>query len=189
MRLSKNTYRAIACTLLIIAGGLYYFNREETPPPPPAQEEQDNTAANVTFAGSSIVEQLNGKKQWELSAETVQVNPNTKKALLFNFKGTLYRLDGSKIDLVGRQAEYDTKTKDINMSGDIKATSSDGAVFTADKGRWAGGERRFYGSGGITLTREDTVVTGDRIESDENLEKVKVSGNARVLKGGNPNEP
>lgn len=188
MRLSKSTYRAIACTLLIIAGGLYYFNKEETPPPPQAQEEKDNTAANVTFAGSSIVEQLDGKKQWEITAETVQVNPNTKKAQLLNFKATLYRQDGSKIDLVGRQAEFDTKTKDIDMSGDIKATASDGAVFTAAQGRWSNGERRFYGSGGITLTREDAIVTGDRIESDEHLEKVKVSGNARVLKGGNPNE-
>jgi len=189
LRLSKSTYRAIACTLLIIAGGLYYFNKEETPPPPQTQTEQDSAAASVTFAGSTIVEQQNGKKQWELTAETIQVNPGTKKAQLFNFKATLYRQDGSKIDLVGRQAEYDTKTKDIDMSGDVKATSSDGAVFTAAKSRWSNGERRFYGSGGITLTREDAVVTGERIESDEHLEKVKVSGNARVLKGGNPNEP
>jgi len=188
LRLSKNTYRAIAFTLLIIAGGLYYFNKEETTPPPAAQEEKDNAAATVTFAGSSIVEQLDGKKQWELSAETVQVNPGTNKAKLLNFKGIIYRQDGSKIDLVGRQAEIDTKTKDIDMSGDIKATDSNGPVFTAAQGRWAGGERRFYGSGGITLTREDTIVTGDRIESDEHLEKVKVSGHARVLKGGTPDE-
>lgn len=186
MKLSKSTYWMIACTLLFIAGGLYYFNREETPPPPPAQQAQADPANSVTFAGSSIVEQEDGKKQWEITAETVQVNPRTNKAELINFKGTLYRKDGSKIDLVGRQAEYDTKTKDIDLTGDFKATASDGAVFTAAKGRWASKERRFYGSGGITLTREDTVVTGERIEGDEQLEKVKVSGNARVLKGGTP---
>ncbi len=187
MKLSKTTYRVIAFTLLIVAGGLYYFNKAETPPPqPPAQQAQADPANDVTFAGSSIVEQENGKKLWEITAETVQVNPGANKAQLFNFKGTLYRKDGSKIDLVGRQAEFDTNTKDINLTGDFTATASDGAVFTAAKGRWAGKERRFYGSGGITLTREDTVVTGERIEGDELLEKVKVSGNARVLKGGIP---
>lgn len=188
MRLSKSTYRAIACTLLIIAGGLYYFNKPETPSPVKEVQEAkvDDAAANVTFAGSSIVEQLDGKKQWEITAETVQVNNSTKRAQFLNFKAIFYRQDGSKLDLVGRQAEYDTKTKDINMSGDFKATDSNGAVFTGAQGRWAAGERRFYGSGGITLTREDTVVTGDNIESDEHLEKVKVSGNARVLKGGTP---
>lgn len=187
MRLSKSTYRAIACTLLIIAGGLYYFNKPETPPPAPAQQAKaDDAATNVTFTGSSIVELLDDKKQWEITAETVQVSTSAKKAQLFNFKAIFYRQDGTKIDLVGRQAEYDTKTKDINMSGDIKAVDSDGTVFTAAQGRWSNLERRFYGSGGITLTKEDTIVTGERIESDEHLDKVKVSGNARVLKGGTP---
>ncbi len=186
MKLSKTTYRVIAVTLLIVAGGLYYFNKQETPPPPQAQQAQADPANNVTFSGSSIVEQENGKKLWEITAETVQVNPGSNKAQLINFKGTLYRKDGSKIDLVGRQAEFDTKTRDIDLIGDFKATASDGAVFTGAKGRWTNKDRRFYGSGGITLTREDTVVTGERIEGDELLQKVKVSGNARVVKGGTP---
>jgi Uncharacterized protein conserved in bacteria len=174
----------MACALLLIAGGLYYFNREEVPPPP-RQVEAKAEPSLVTFAGSSIFEQQDGKKNWEITAETVQVSPDTNKAQLINFKATIYRPDGSKIDIVGRQAELDTKTRDIDMSGDIRATSSsDGAVFTAPRGRWNGSERRFYGSDGITLTRGDTVITGDKIESDERFEKVKVTGNARVLKGG-----
>ncbi len=188
MKLSKATYRAIACTLLIIAGGLYYFNREELPPPPPPQETKAaDVSATITFTGSSIVEQQDGKKQWEVTAESVQMNPGANKAQLTNFKAILYRADGSKLDLVGHQAELDTKTRDIDMAGDIKAvSSSDGAVFTAATARWAAKERKFYGGGGITLTREDTVVTGERIEGDEQLERVKVMGNARVLKGGTP---
>jgi len=187
LKLSKATYRAIACTLLIIAGGLYYFNREELPPPTPPQETKAEVSATITFAGSSIVEQQDGKKQWEVTAESVQMNPSTNKAQLTNFKAILYRADGSKLDLVGRQAELDTKTRDIDMSGDVKAvSSSDGAVFTAATARWAAKDRKFFGGGGITLTREDTVVTGERIEGDEQLERVKVMGNARVLKGGTP---
>ncbi|MDT8903806.1 LPS export ABC transporter periplasmic protein LptC [Anaeroselena agilis] len=187
MKLSKSTYRALACTLLIIAGGLYYFNREELPPPPTQEAKPAEVSAAVTFSGSSIVEQQDGKKQWEVTAESVQMNPDTNKARLVNFKAILYRADGSKLDLVGRQAEIDTKTRDIDMAGDIKAvSSSDGAVFTSATARWAAKERKFYGGGGITLTRYDTIVTGDRIEGDEQLERVKVMGNARVLKGGTP---
>lgn len=174
----------IACTLLFIAFGLYYFNKHETPPPPRVEEAKADPAANITFSGSSIVQNENGKRQWEITAESVLVQPGSDKVNLVNFKGTLYRADGSKIDLVGRQAEMDTKTRDIEMSGDILATASDGATFTAAQARWASKERRFYGSGGIKLTREDTVVTGNQIEGDEQLEKVKVLGNARVVKGG-----
>ena len=187
MKLSKSAYRAIACTLLIIAGGLYYFNKTELPPPPVVQEAKaDDGSANITFFGSKIVEQQDGKKQWEVEAESVQMNPGTNRAQLINFQATLYRADGSKLHLVGRQAELDTKTRDIHMSGDIKATNSDGAVFTSATARWAAKERKFFGGGGITMTRGDTVVTGDRVEGDEQLEKVKVFGNARAVKGGTP---
>ena len=61
-----------------------------------------------------------------------------------------------------------------------------GPAFTAAEARWASQERRLYGSGGIRLTREDAVITGDRIESDDKLAKVKVTGNARAVKGGTP---
>lgn len=186
LQLNRTTYRAIACTVLLIIGGLYYFNREEPPPPPPAAQE---AAADpgITFTGSTIVEQKDGKRTWEMTAETMQVNNSTNKVLLGNFKGTMYRTDGSKLDIVARKAELDTKTKDIAMEGDIKATSSsDGAVFTAAKANWSGKDRILFGSGGITLTRGDTVVTGENIQAEELLERVKVKGNARIIKGGNP---
>jgi LPS export ABC transporter protein LptC len=155
-------------------------------PPPPVEEAKSDPAANITFNGSSIVERKDGKKLWELSAESVQVDPNSKKVSLNNLKGILYREDGGRIDLVAREGLYDTASKEIFLEGEVKAVSSDGAVFTAAKARWATTERHMYGSGGITLTREDTVITGDKIDSDANMEKVKVQGNARAIKGGVP---
>lgn len=182
--MKKTTYAAIACVLLLLAGGLYYFLREEAPAPPPVKETTNEPSANIQFSGSSIIEQDNGKKLWELSAETVQVEPKSQKVHLINFKGTLYRENGTKIDVVARQADFDPKTRNITMEGDIKATSSDGAVFTAPLARWEAKDKMFYGNGGITLTRGDTVLTGDQIESDAVLEKTKVRGNARIVKGG-----
>lgn len=183
--MSKNAYMAIACTLLIVAGGLYYFNKDEPlPPPQAAQEAAIEFIPSLTFNGSTVVEQNDGKKLWELSAETIQVDSRTQKVRLINFKGIVYREQGGQLELIAREAFYDPKTKDVTMDGDVKATSSDGPMFTAAQARWAGNDRRIYGSGGITVTREDTVITGNQIESDVNLEKVKVQGNARVIKGG-----
>ncbi|MDR3561827.1 MAG: LPS export ABC transporter periplasmic protein LptC [Negativicutes bacterium] len=183
--MTKNKILAVACTLLILAGGLYYFAKEEPLPPPPPPEVKQSSA-EITFAGSSIVEQQNGKKLWELTSETSQVDPNTNQVKMNNFKGILYRENGGRIDLVAQQAVLDTKTRDIFLDGNIKAVSSDGAVFTAPKARWTAKEQHFYGSGGIVLTRDDTVITGDAIDSDANMEKVTVQGNAHAVKGGTP---
>jgi lipopolysaccharide assembly outer membrane protein LptD (OstA) len=70
------------------------------------------------------------------------------------------------------------------MSVKVQATASDGTTFTANEARWSNTDQKVYGSGNVVLTKDDTVLTGDKIESDSNMEKIKVFGNAKVVKGG-----
>jgi len=182
-----NTYWAIACILLILAGGLYYFFRSEpVAPPGQPQEAKSDSAANITFSGNSIVELQNGHKQWELTAESSKFNSDKNQLYLNKFKGTLYRDDGGTIVLTADKAQMNMKTRNIVLDGNIKAVSSDGTVFIAPKAEWSNQEKHFYGSGGITVTRGDTVITGEKIDSDAKLEKVRVQGNAHAIKGGIP---
>lgn len=182
----KKTYLATACTLLLLAGGLYYFLKDEPLPPIRTEEAKPTPTANMTFVGTTIIEEKDGKPSLELSAEAVEVDAATKRVRLINIKGVLYRDDGSKINITGLQAEFDPQTKEVLMDGDVKAVAEDGAVFTAAQARWVGQARQLFGSGGVTLTRGDTTVSGNQIETDPGMEKVKVTGNARIIKGGTP---
>jgi len=181
----KSSFLAIAVTLLLLAGGLYYFLREEpsVTPKPPRQITSD-PEAEVSFSGTSMVEEQGGKKLWELSSDKITVNQTPKMARFYGVKGMFYQDDGSKVDLTAREAVLDQTTKNIILNGDVRAVATEGAVFTAAQARWDGVQKRFFGTGGITFTREDVVITGDTIESDAGLEKVKVQGQARARKGG-----
>lgn len=172
----------IACAILLIAGSIYYFIQDN---PAKIEHSAQETAENVpTFIGNSIVEEENGKRLWELKAERIEVDPQTKAVKMFNLKGIFYKDDGGKIEITAPEASMDTKTRDIFMSGGIKALNSDGAAFTAQEAHWEGKRRYLTGTGGVKLTKDDTVITGDRLESDDKMEKVKVEGNAHVVKGG-----
>lgn len=180
--MKKRKYLIIACAIILLAGSLYYFMKEEPAnPPQAAQEAGDN---KPVFLGNSIVEEDNGKRLWELKADRIEVDPKTKMAKLINLRGIFYKEDGSHIEITAPEAIVDANTKDITMTGSVKAVASDGSTFIAREARWEGKRRYLYGSGGVTLTKDDTVITGDQIESDANMEKVKVQGNARVVKGG-----
>jgi LPS export ABC transporter protein LptC len=182
--LKKNTFLVVVATLLLLAWGLYYFLREEPPAPPmQVKETGSDPAANVSFVGSSIVEEQNGKRLWELAAGQIEIDPATKLVHFQDLKGIFYQDNGGKMTLTAHEAVMDPKTRDITLQGDIRAAASDGATFSAPQARWAGTDRRFFGSGGITMTRDDTVITGETIETDANIDKVKVQGQARVLKG------
>jgi LPS export ABC transporter protein LptC len=181
----KTTYILAACILLLVGSFAYYFMKDEPlPPPTPTKAAQSDTKANITFAGSSIVEEEQGKRLWELNAENIEVDPNTKIVHLRNLKGTFYQPNGQKLELIAQEGTLDTTTRDVVVVGEAKAINSDGAVLTAQQFRYAGQDRRLFGTGGVTLTREDTVLTGDSLESTSNLDKFKIQGNARIRKGG-----
>lgn len=184
--MNKTAYLSIACILLLLTGGLYYFFREEPPLANSIPETKPATTqtSNLTFAGSSIVEEKNGKKVWELNAESIEADPAGKIVYLKKVKGIFYQDQGGTLDIVAQEGVLDTKTHDITLQGDIKATSSEGAVFTAPQGVYNEQTKIFSGIGGITLTKGDTVITGDKIDADVSTEKVKIQGSAKVVTGG-----
>lgn len=173
----------IAC-IIIVAGGLYYFIKDEPLAPPPAEEPKAQQTSKLAYVGNSIVEEKDGKPLWELKAEVIEIDVDTKNVQLKNLVGTFYQEKGGKIEIKAPEAFLDSKTKEITMSVKVQATASDGATFTANEARWSSKEQKVYGSGNVVFTKDDAVLTGDKIESDANMEKVKVFGNAKVIKGG-----
>lgn len=186
--MKKTSYLAIACVILFVAGGIYYFVKEEPfTSPSPKQEMNSEPASKPAFIGTSLIEEQNGKRIWELTADSIEMDPNTKQATFIHVTGIFYQDNGGTIQLVAPQAVMDTQTKSIVLNGSVQAVASDGTAFSSQEARWDGENRRFYASGSVTVTKDDTVITGNQLESDANMEKIKVQGNAQVRKGGGVN--
>ena len=185
--MKKTTYLMIACIVLFLVGGLYYFLKDEPfAPPKPIEVEQVQPVANLTYVGNSIKQDKDGKPLWELAADTIEIDPTTKNIKMQNIKGVFFQANGGTVNITAPGAILDSKTKDIVMTGKVQAIASDGSTFTAQEARWLGQQELFYGSGGVVVTKEDTIMTGEKIESDANMAKIKVFGNAKIVQGGNP---
>ena len=182
--MKKSTYVIITCVALFLAGCLYYFLKDEPFTSKEPTESATSEPSTMSYVGNNIVEEKDGKRLWELSAETIEVDTNTKNMKFKNMKGIFYQTNGGKIDITAPEAVVDSKTKDIVMAGKVHAIATDSTAFTAQEIRWSSKEQRFCGTGDILLTKDDTVMTGDRIEGDGNMSKIKVSGHANIVKGG-----
>jgi LPS export ABC transporter protein LptC len=182
--MNKRTILVYALAGLFLLGCLYYFFREETAAPE-ASRPQTTSKREMSFETTNLVEEKDGKRLWELSAEAANVDETAKKIYLTNVKGTFYRDDGSSVTMIANKGVADTVSKEVILEGEVSAASaSDGATFTAPQVRWAGEIRWFFADGGVKLVKQGTVITGDQFESDVDMEKIKVRGNAKVVSGG-----
>ena len=184
--MKKTSYLAVAATALFLLFGMWYFLREEPLPVKQPNAEQASQAAipGITFSGNSIIEEKDGKKLWDLKADKIEVSPDSKQITLFRLTGLYYQSPTEVITITSQEAVMDTKTNNLVMKGEVKAVSSGGETFRADTIRYLKAENRFQGNGNVVLTKDDTVVTGNQIDSDSKLEKVIIKGNAQVIKGG-----
>lgn len=180
----KKTIGIVIACVIILASGLYYFLKDEPLPSNPPEEPKSQQASKLSYLGNSITEEKDGKRLWELKAESMEIDVDTKNVQIKNLIGTFYQEKGGSIEITAPEAFLDSKTKEITMSVKVKATASDGGTFMANELRWSSKEQKAYGTGNVVFTKEDTVITGDKIESDSNMEKVKVFGNAKVVQGG-----
>ena len=170
----------ILITGLLIVGGIYYFFRDE----PLDERKTSSVVTRMAFTGSSLTEDVDGKRVWELTARVIEVDPKTRYVYLTDLKGVFYRDDGTKIDVTAKEAIVDPQTKNMEMAGGLFMKASDGPTFKSDKGRYAAKEKRIYASGNVRATRDDAVLTANEFETDDKFEVLRVKGNATVIKGG-----
>ncbi len=168
--------------LLLVAGGVYYFVRPE----PPAQERPpvEVSGPALLFEGNRLVEKKNGKVLWELEATNITVEKATGQVVLLDVQAVFYRDDGTKLNVVAKTGQFDSKTKNLQLTGEVVATSTDGAKLTADAAAWQQKEELITAKGKARLEKPDVVATADEMQTDRGLEKIRLSGNAVIVKGG-----
>ncbi len=143
----------------------------------PAEEK------NLTYQNNTIVEERDGRKAWELTAESIEIDPKTSVGVLTKIEGKFYQENGNVIELTAPQGVYDANSKKINFQSGVNAQAADGSSFRATTAQWDNENQLFYAEGDVRVEKDDAVLTGDKLESDIDFEHVKVSGNAKIVKG------
>ena len=180
--MNKNIKIITTITVLVFIGGLCWLFQGEKKIQQLDQEEE--TPLMMSYIGNTLSEEKNGKKVWELNADLIEIDPVSKNTILKNIKGVFYQNNGENITLTAPKAVYDVESRNITITEKVQAVSSNGATLNAEQVIWDSGQERFEGKGNIKLKQGDTIITGDKLESNNGFSKFKVIGNAHIVKGG-----
>ena len=180
--MTRNKKIAIGIVLVLLAAMCMWTVRSI---PDQLQEGQPLEKRVMTYSGNTISEEKDGRKLWEMTAESMEVDIDTQDADVVNLEARFYTEDGRTIHLTAPKAVYKAKDKFLTAEGGIKGDSTDGMHLKCDKVEWKAGKEELALIGNAELQRDSDAlkVAGDRIESQDGFSKFKASGHAHLEEG------
>jgi len=132
---------------------------------------------------TSLHEEDNGKKIWELTLASLIYDKERDVNVLKGVKGKFYQPDGSNITIESEAGEIDMKSKTITLTGRPKGVFSTGGELIADKLSWLSKDEKIVAEGNVKITKDDIVGTAQKATMETVLEHLKLEGEALVQKG------
>ena len=165
---------SIGLIVIVVSLILWANYRERKPPekiplPRIAIEGADSRIEKVRF-----VEEKHGRKTWELEAKSVQHYQEENLMVLEDVQLTFFAEDGRTITLTGKQGKVHQDTKDMELQGNVVATSSDGYRFKTQSVTYKDQQKMIQTSDAVELDGEQVWLKGRGMLVDVEARTVKV---------------
>lgn len=122
-----------------------------------------------------------GEKEWELEADRAEIYKTEGKTIVQKLRIKFY--DQGKITsiLTAREGKLHSQSGDMEVRGDVVITSEEGTTLKTESLRWDAKREKILTDDWVRQERADTIITGQGLESDPELEKVVIKKNVRVI--------
>ena len=144
---------------------------------PPDEVEQE-------LSRFSLVRMLDGRMNWKLNAdaatfmESDEVSIEGVELLIFGNK------EGEVTTVRGDRGEVNQRTNNMVITGNVVGISSEGGRLETEEIHWRDMTGKLYTLPGVkvTIIYEDSVIVGDELEADPNLETAKLKNMTGVTR-------
>jgi len=123
-----------------------------------------------------------GEKEWELEADRAEIYKREGKTIVQKLKVKFY--DQGKITsiLTAREGELLSQSGNMEVRGNVVITShEEGTTLETESLKWDAKREKIVTDDWVRQTRNDTIITGQGLESDPALEKVIIKKNVQVI--------
>ncbi len=190
--MSKQVGLGIALVLALLAGVLGYrltANRggEDT------QEEASQIAGEKALPGQAMIEETTvkhspgGRTAWRVILEGVTLRSGggsiaaqaVREAVIYDNTGK------PMVRVTAQSISGNTKKRDLQVEGKVRAVSPEGAVFDTSIVKWVEDEQKLVCPSTVTMRDRDTVVRANSIDFHVNQDLVTSSSKVQMTVGNN----
>lgn len=175
---------AVAAYLLVSR----YVKRERQPVVATEREEDRGSAPGAATIGESTVTYSpGGRTAWKVKLDQIKLQSGgqsiaakgLREALVYNASGKpLVRLTAQRID-------GNTRTRDLQVSGSVRAVTPEGAVLDTETVKWVAAEEKLQSPVQVTMRSKDTVFTAASCDFYVGQNLVKCPGQVTMKVGNN----
>ncbi len=160
--------------VLVLIGGLAVQGYRRAGSPPPVAEPTEGPQASLTLNSFQVTETAGDATRWDLSAAQGQYFEDRQVTVLRDVEVTFFTSDGRTLTLRGDSGSLRTDTKDISLSGNVVATSSDGYRVTTGALDYTNKDRLVRGDGPVHLVGQTVDVSGVGVRIDVEDQRVVI---------------
>ena len=167
IKVACSLFFVFVITVLVFAGCGGNEDDQESQPPKDVQQE---------ISQFSLVRMQDGKTKWKLKADT-STFLDSERVSLRKVDLRIFGNEGEEKTVIrGDQGEVNERTHNIKITGNVVGTSSDGGQLITEELYWRDRTGKLYTLPGVkvTITYEDSVIYGEELEADPELETAKL---------------
>ncbi|RMF90053.1 MAG: LPS export ABC transporter periplasmic protein LptC, partial [Nitrospinota bacterium] len=170
----------VACTL--VGGAMLVQHGWERPVVSTYRPiESRNVDPVVRLENFHLVDTVQQRKQWELSAAVAQnVQGDPDRVVLQNLEMTFFPATSPPITLVARRGELSKRTRTVRVEGDVHLDNGQGYLLTTESLRWDPVDRVLYTHDWVRIRGQGLEVEGRGFRSDVTRQEMKVREAVRV---------
>jgi LPS export ABC transporter protein LptC len=121
-----------------------------------------------------FVEDKHGRKTWELEAKTIRLYLEENISVLEDVKVTFYEKEGRIFYLTGKQGKVHQDSKDVELTGGVVLTSSDGYQLKTQSASYQHSEKIVSTSDPVEIKGEQIRLTGIGMRVDVEAKTFRV---------------
>lgn len=180
-KLKNNKITIGVCIIIVLFAGVLYWILSSQDQEDSEQKKNDNL---VEFEGSTLEEKKDGKLIWSLTADKIQVDPDTKIIYVTHPHIIIADVDGEEMKIEAPMGIVDRNKQMLQVKPPIKATTDNGSTLQTEGSVYYNMDTRLIKGGKVYMQKADgTALSGDAFETDASLNKVTLTGHAKVTKG------
>lgn len=116
-----------------------------------------------------------GKKEWSLEAGSAHYMDSEHQLILEDLSVTFFLEDNSEVYLTANKGKLNTKTNNIDVSGNVVITK-DKYVLTTERMKYKHEKRLIYSQEPVVISGESGKISADTASFDLNTNKITLEG-------------